>query len=350
MRPLQYAAIFLLVAVMVPAGADITIGSDGLGRRSSWQYPAVQEVRAATFDWLAKQRADDHVRKQADVIWQDAGDLARPDLLEKAIATFALTDQRIRQLAAILSAQAVPARLPDLVWLDDPKTAAFVRNNVRLCYARWLAQQRFYDECLASLKGLGTSDVVDPGALLFYASVAHHHLLQTDEGLEKLYQLLENESRLPRRFVVLARLMIRDLEKLKKDSLDHISRRARDVERRLDFGRTDKKVRDLEDGIIKSLDKLIKKLEKMRDEMEAAMASVENIQSSSPAQESMPMGGKGPGRVTKKDIGSTPGWGDLPPKEREQALQGIGRDFPPHYRNVVEEYFRELSKLKAPEE
>ena len=55
------------------------------------------------------------------------------------------------------------------------------------------------------------------------------------------------------------------------------------------------------------------------------------------------MGGKGPGNVTKKDIGSESGWGDLPPKEREEAMQQIGRDFPSHYRDVIEQYFRPLA-------
>jgi hypothetical protein len=34
----------------------------------------------------------------------------------------------------------------------------------------------------------------------------------------------------------------------------------------------------------------------------------------------------------------------LPPKEREEAMQEIGRDFPAHYREVIEEYFRELAR------
>ena len=55
------------------------------------------------------------------------------------------------------------------------------------------------------------------------------------------------------------------------------------------------------------------------------------------------MGGKGPGEVTRKNIGSQSGWGDLPPKEREQALQQIGRDFPSHYREAIKEYFRRLA-------
>ena len=55
------------------------------------------------------------------------------------------------------------------------------------------------------------------------------------------------------------------------------------------------------------------------------------------------MEGKGRGEVTKRDIGSGSGWGDLPPKEREQAMQQIGREFPSHYRDAIEQYFRKLA-------
>jgi hypothetical protein len=30
-------------------------------------------------------------------------------------------------------------------------------------------------------------------------------------------------------------------------------------------------------------------------------------------------------------------------KDREQALQEVGREFPSHYREVIEEYFRQLA-------
>ena len=55
------------------------------------------------------------------------------------------------------------------------------------------------------------------------------------------------------------------------------------------------------------------------------------------------MGGKGAGDVTKRNIGSKSGWGNLPPKKREEALQQIGRDFPSHYRDKIEQYFRKLA-------
>lgn len=45
----------------------------------------------------------------------------------------------------------------------------------------------------------------------------------------------------------------------------------------------------------------------------------------------------------KKKFGNQDEWGDLPPKQREEAVQQIGRDFPSHYRDVIEQYFRRLA-------
>ncbi|MDX1944399.1 MAG: hypothetical protein SFU86_03255, partial [Pirellulaceae bacterium] len=75
----------------------------------------------------------------------------------------------------------------------------------------------------------------------------------------------------------------------------------------------------------------------------AAAGAQGTIRSSSPAPDSTPMGGKGPGQVANKDIGNKSGWGDLPPKQRQEALQQIGKDFPAHYRDMIEQYFRELA-------
>jgi hypothetical protein len=33
----------------------------------------------------------------------------------------------------------------------------------------------------------------------------------------------------------------------------------------------------------------------------------------------------------------------MPDKDRERALQEVGREFPSHYREVIEEYFRRLA-------
>jgi hypothetical protein len=62
-----------------------------------------------------------------------------------------------------------------------------------------------------------------------------------------------------------------------------------------------------------------------------------------PAPDSGVLGGQGPGETKKRNIGDESGWGALPPKERQQAMQQIGKDFPSHYRDVVEQFFRKLA-------
>jgi hypothetical protein len=222
-----------------------------------------------------------------------------------------------------------------------------VRGNLRLLYARWLVQELLYDEAAAQLQTLKTEHVADPAALLFYQAVVQHRTLARDEGLASIGRLLENEPELPRRYVSLARLMQADLEGLKEDSLDHIARRMEDIRRRLDLGRAGPKVREVEDGVIASLDKMIEEMEKQQQAAAAAAAAAGGQGGGkmpiAPLPDSMPLGGKGEGKVTKKPIGDGSGWGNLPPRQRDEALQQIGQEFPAHYRDMIEQYFRKLA-------
>ena len=54
--------------------------------------------------------------------------------------------------------------------------------------------------------------------------------------------------------------------------------------------------------------------------------------------------GKGEGQVDTRQFGPARDWGALPPKEREQILRQVDRKFPPHYRRLIEQYFREMAK------
>ncbi len=133
-----------------------------------------------------------------------------------------------------------------------------------------------------------------------------------------------------------------DLMQLKAGSLDDISRRMKDIKQRLSQGRAGEHVQEKEDEVIRMLDKLIK--EEEQKQSQGSAVAFGGGQAPVPMQDSLPTGGKGPGEVQKRDLGKSANWGDLPPKEREEAMQQIGRDFPAHYREVIEEYFRELAK------
>jgi len=96
--------------------------------------------------------------------------------------------------------------------------------------------------------------------------------------------------------------------------------------------------------VIKSLDKMIEELEQQAADAAAAAGEAGgNLAPVQPAQDSFPLGGKGRGSVTQRDIGHESGWGDLPPRQRQEALQQIGKEFPAHYRDVIEQYFRKLA-------
>jgi hypothetical protein len=115
-----------------------------------------------------------------------------------------------------------------------------------------------------------------------------------------------------------------------------------DIRRRLDLGRAGEKVIKVEDGVIASLDKLIEELEEQEKKKQQSPGQG-GAQSNQPMQDSQIAEQKGEGRVEKKNIGTGTGWGDLPPKEREAALQQIGKQFPAHYREAIEQYFRKLA-------
>jgi hypothetical protein len=322
---------------------------DEFARQPTWSAPTEAAVRTEVFKWLGDRKADDAAKKEAEALWPtDAkpADVSSAELLDRVVKTIALVDAPARDLLDFCAKPHKPEPLAKRPWLTDDKSPAFVRNNFRLYYGRWLAQEKLYDDSLEQLNTLEPGDVVDPGSLLFYQSVDHHWLLHKEPGLKTIARLLERKQQVPRRYAQMAELMQADLAALKDESLDHIARRMRDTERRLDLGHAGKKVRGVEDGIIASLDKMIDDLEKQQNGGGGGGGSRlgrGGSQSSSPAPDSAPLVGKGPGNVDKKPIGNKANWGDLPAKERQEVLQAIGKEFPSHFRDVIEQYFKKLA-------
>lgn len=341
-----HPAVFLAVVFVAAAAPARAEPVEAPGKLASWQAPGFDQVRAQVAAWLDEIKADPAVRAKVESLWAGPERPAGAELLGRLVRSFALADENARKFVEQCSGTKPPSSPPPQPWLADPKTPAWMARNVRLWYGRWLAQQRLFDEALEQLDGLRPEDVVDPASLLFYQAIVYHRLLNRDAAMEALTRLLDGADQGPRRYATVARLMEADLKDLKEDSLDHIARRMEDIERRLDLGRGGPKVRKIQDGVIQSLDKLIKELEEAQQQQEAAAAG-ENIQPTNPAKDSVPMGGKGRGAVTKRDVGHQSGWGNLPPKQREEALQQIGRDFPGHYRDIIEQYFRKLASEGA---
>ena len=312
-------------------------------REPSWRPPDPAVVRTRVADALGRlPPADAESRTRLDTAWASVA-AGRGDILDAALQSIAAQEPRAAELVAAVSRGAVP----DAAWLDEPQFETFVRDVVRLWWGRELVRRDRFDEALPLLGGLDPATSIDPAALLFHRAACQHWLLDADGAIESLDRLLEREAQLPARYARVARLLRADAAAIESESLDHIARRMRDVGRRLEHGRTGAGTRELQDGVIASLDKLIRKLEDQRQQQDQGGGGGGGGSGQggegTPMDDSRIAGGKGAGDVQKRDIGAEDGWGNLPPHEREEALQQIGREFPPHYREAIEQYFKRLA-------
>lgn len=336
-----FAASSGALLLLIAAGA---LAADQLAPAPQWQQPTAAAARKQVFEWLDAQQPDAETRARAERLWDAVPESpSGEELLEAAAQTFALTEADVRTLVETCAQPRKEPVLPSHAWLADAATPPLVSANLRLYYGRWLAHQTLYDEAAEQLAGLKPGDVVDPASLLFYQAVVHHRLLEKEKGLQAARELLADGHSPPRRYTTVARLIEADLKDLEPETLDHIARRMEDIQRRLDLGRAGPKVRKIEDGVIESLDKLISELEQQQQKSASMSSGGQGSQSQSPLPDSRIAELKGRGEVTKRNIGSEAGWGDLPPREREEVLQQIGREFPSHYRDVIEQYFRKLA-------
>ncbi len=326
-------------------------GDDGdLARRATWALPTDDVVRQRTLAWLAARPGADaaaaDVTARAEMLWSGGDATSARDTLDLVMATIELGDPRISTLRAQVLETAMPAPLP--AWLDQSDTAPFARDAVRLWLGRQLVRLDRFDEALPLLATLDVGTSVDPAALLFHRAACQHWLLDAEAAIASLDQLLERAGEIPVRYERLARLLRADAAALEDDSLDHISRRMKDISRRLDLGKAGPTTRRVQDGVIESLDKLIKQIEDQQQQQDQGQGGgsgggQSQDGSGKPMDDSKIAGGRGKGDVRKKNIGSADGWGNLPPHQREEALQQIGREFPPHYREAIEQYFKRLA-------
>ncbi|MBM3998874.1 MAG: hypothetical protein FJ297_04905 [Planctomycetes bacterium] len=352
-------------AVSLPA-----VGQTPAETRAGWQSPGYAEIRRAMIAWrdaqsLAPDQLEDFARRWPE---QERA-MTEEEALELAAETFARCIPEAKALYEFCGRDDARPTLPVFVYPPpmggsapgssvapegaaptgsagsggDPFTRRLPETTMRLYVGRWLVRHGFHDEAIEQMDTLSPDEVIAPSTLLFFQSVALHRLLRKDACLPRIAMLLQNESSLPRRYRDLAKLMAADLKPLEDGSLDEISRLMEDVRRRLWLARAGKRVRDEEDEVVNKLDKMIEEIEKQQQQQQQAGGGG-GTAPNQPLPDSVPAGGKGPGNVAQRDLGSGSGWGNLPPRERDEALQEITKNLPSHYREVIEEYFRRLAR------
>jgi hypothetical protein len=341
-------ALFVALAPAAAAGPAVPSADAEVRRPATWPEGTAERAAGMVGRWL-EGVTDADARSRGQAAWTAAA-AASPDLLDAAMAGCSAVDPRAAQAGAALDA---PGGLPDLAWLGESSVTGFERDSVRAWLGRELVRRDRFDEALPLLTAIDPVEAVDPAAVLFHTAACQHWLLDTEAAITTLDRLLERAGEVPVRYERVARLLRADIAALEDESLDHISRRMRDVTRRLGLGRPGPRTRQVQDGVIESLDKLIAKLEQQQQQQNSGAnggggSSGDGGQGGRPMDDSRIAGGKGPGEVTRKDIGDGDGWGQLPPHKREEALQQIGREYPAHYREAIEQYFKRLAAGEEP--
>jgi len=330
--------VWLVMAAWPVAAAGTTAAA--VEPAASWTQPAPDDVRRRAAEWLARQAPGR--ASAAATAWDAVVSGGTGDVLDATLAVVELGDPRVTGLrrAAETGGDCAAA------WLDDPAVAPFARDAVKLWLGRQLVRHERFDEAHPVLAAVAVAAAIDPAALLFHRAACEHWLLETDAARGSLDTLLERAGAIPARYERLARLLQADLEGLEDDSLDHVSRRMRDVTRRLGQGLAGPATRRLQDGVVESLDRMIRGLEDQASGAAGAAAQAGHA----PGGGQAPRGGGGgaAGEVRRRDSGSDTDWGSLPPHAREEALQQIGREFPPHYREAIEQYFKRLASGDDP--
>ena len=210
-----------------------------------------------------------------------------------------------------------------------------------------LTQNLLFDEALKVLRPLDPAKQDNSLDLLFYRACCNVYLLHKDEAIKDLEKLVNTE--LPPRYNLLVHKMYGEIQKVEEDSLDEISRLMTDSSRRLELGRHDKVVQDQQQLIIDKLSRLIQKIEKEQEEQEkqqqskGASSSSDKSLQNKPMEDSKITQDKGKGDIDLKERDLGPGWGDLPPKERNEIVQKLGAELPYHYREAIDAYFRRMA-------
>jgi len=317
---------------------------DELARRASWSQPSETENTKRLETWLSDQTKTSQKRATLATTTPRKG----MDALDYLMQVICAVEKQHQGLLTDISSMPPIEIIRLTEKLNRTENDTFATETIRLWTARKLIRLGRYDEASLLLDGLPLDSSVDPTTLLFCKAACEYWLLEIEEAAQSVAKLLEREKELPVRYRQLALLLETDITSLKEDSLDHISRRMRDVTRRLELGHAGPGVQAVQSGVIDSLDKLIKKLEEQKKQQASGGAGSAggSMSDGRPMEDSQLAGGKGRGEVKKRELGETDEWGDLPPREREDALQQIGRDYPAHYREAIEQYFKRLATGK----
>ncbi|HOB73360.1 MAG TPA: uL15m family ribosomal protein [Phycisphaerae bacterium] len=289
---------------------------------------------------------------------------ADEDPSEFLSAGIAILSEPYRNAVAALEKEEYPQAEAALRSMTDNKDP-YVSLHASALLARALVEQEKLEEAQAVLAPLATreQDLIEKSFLEAEVDFLLGYCQLSNLYYEEAQRTLQNFERqhpdAPERFRLSVRQMLQELAARRPEGLGEVADLMVYAGRRLGVGRADKPVQTRQERAVELLNKLIKEAEDQENQQANSQSGGGNSQgqgqqqgqaggqrSASPAEESTRPGGKGRiGELHRSGV-ARPGeeWGKMPPEERERVLQSLRRHFPSQYRELVEQYYRQLAK------
>jgi tetratricopeptide (TPR) repeat protein len=257
------------------------------------------------------------------------------------------------------------AALAGLVDVDDP----YIALHAAALLARSYVEQDKLEEAEAILAPLAQREAelidktfleMEVDFLLGYCQLSN---LKYEEAQATLERFERDHPDAPDRFRLPARQMLQELLVRLPEGLGEVSDLMVYAGRRLAMGEPGPPVQVRQERAVELLSKLIEEAEQREQQSKGQGKGCKECegkgcekcegadpqgawQPGSPAQQSMLPGGRGEIGDLKRSPTARPGeeWGQMRPEEREQILQSLRRNFPSQYRQLVEQYYKQLGR------
>lgn len=307
-------------AALLAFGATVAADSTAATTVSDWRTAEpFASIERGIERWLDLEA--DRVR----VAWRDAVDNAAP--------------------AATLG----PA-LIELTRLVESPVPPSLSASVRLATAERRLLERRYGECLKHLDAIEEADVYSPELRDYLLAVSAWGIVDRERVAAALQRLPSETDALDASLGVARRAIVESLRRevaREAPPLGEVAGLMGDAHRRLALGDADAETQSQQSRALARLDEMIEQLEQQQRDQQASQQGGAGGAGGRPAEESRPSELKADGKTDRRGFAAGDPWGALSPAERERLTQAIARDFPDHYRELIERYFETVADPSA---
>ena len=234
----------------------------------------------------------------------------------------------------------------------ESKENPFLSANASVFAIKAMVEQRKYEDAGKRLEAF----LADPTAVdLFTCFAAETAFLKGylelqniryDDAVASLQEMLDRYPNAANRLRTAARQMLAELRSRRPERIGDVNDLMVYAERQLGLHDTGPRVQEHQQRAVDLLDQLIEEAESREQSGGGGGGGSGQQNPSAPMQESQLPGGGGADVHLRSTRKVRPGeaWGAMQPAERDKILQALRDRFPSRYRQLVEQYYKELSK------